>query len=504
MPFLPIAVADFDLEDGSVDGMATLSVHQPILIVVRHRGCPVGTVELPARDRGWTRDAIVGRIDDRLADRLVRRHVARRMLAAPHDASTPLSLTVAVCTRDRPADLASCLESLAALEGPVDVVIVDNAPSGDGAAQVAARFPSFRYVVEPRPGLSRARRRAVAATASDILAFVDDDVTVDRWWGLRLRAPFAADAAVDAVLGLVVPLELAFEAQLRFERHGGFGRGFDRRWFRMDRRAAAHTANTGTMGTGANMAFRRAVFDRVGGFDTALGAGTPSGGGEDLEMLFRVLASGGTIVYEPGALVHHRHRRDLPGLHAQIESWGRGMFAHLAASWTAWPAHRRAMATLGLQLLALYYPRRVVQGLFDPDLDAGLAWAELRGAWSGPSRYRQGRAPAADPPALEARASTMPTRLAAATTTVATIDLSRPVSADFVCPGGRLDLQVVDGARQVGELSIGAGGGRVSALEAIDAVVAHFDTHLLDPSGAARAGVGRMFQTVLDRARDAG
>ncbi len=48
----------------------------------------------------------------------------------------------------------------------------------------------------------------------------------------------------------------------------------------------------GDYGTGANMAFRREVFDRIGPFDPALDVGTPARGGGDLEMFFRVLKHG--------------------------------------------------------------------------------------------------------------------------------------------------------------------------------------------------------------------
>ncbi len=59
--------------------------------------------------------------------------------------------------------------------------------------------------------------------------------------------------------GLVAPLELETRAQLLFENYGGFGRGFEREWTRVDvaagERVARRHGATGKFGTGANMAF---------------------------------------------------------------------------------------------------------------------------------------------------------------------------------------------------------------------------------------------------------
>ena len=72
-----------------------------------------------------------------------------------------------------------------------------------------------------------------------------------------------------AVTGLVLPAELDTEAQVLFERYRSFGRGFvPRRVARENGGPVAHRYGAaGDYGTGANMAFRRAVFERIGPFD---------------------------------------------------------------------------------------------------------------------------------------------------------------------------------------------------------------------------------------------
>ena len=108
----------------------------------------------------------------------------------------------------------------------------------------------------------------------------------------------------------MVPLELETQAQILFEQSGnGLDRGYAPLTFeRAGRfRVRAATSNpaseevrslylTGEFGLGANMAFRTAVLQASGGFDEALGVGTPTRGGEDLAMFVELLMAGTTRV----------------------------------------------------------------------------------------------------------------------------------------------------------------------------------------------------------------
>jgi GT2 family glycosyltransferase len=75
------------------------------------------------------------------------------------------------------------------------------------------------------------------------------------------------------------------------------------------------------------MAFRADAIRRLGGFDVALGAGTAAMGGEDTHAFTRLLRAGGTIVFQPSALVRHHHRRDIDGLRTQFIGYGTGLTA---------------------------------------------------------------------------------------------------------------------------------------------------------------------------------
>ena len=182
------------------------------------------------------------------------------------------SITAAVCTRDRPELLATCLASLVASgAAPGDILVVDNAPSDDRSREVA-RHIGVRYDVEPCPGLDFARNRALQSARSDVVAFVDDDVVVDRHWWETLRAVWHRHPAAGAVNGQILPLELETDAELAFERRGGFRGGNVRACYAgLDLEGNdIYPYGPGMFGAGADMSVRRAAALRLGGFDDAL------------------------------------------------------------------------------------------------------------------------------------------------------------------------------------------------------------------------------------------
>jgi GT2 family glycosyltransferase/SAM-dependent methyltransferase len=296
--------------------------------------------------------------------------------------------------------LRRCLRSLLALDpGPDELVVVDNAPR-DGAARRVAEELAVRYVLEPRPGLSRARNAGIAATGADVVAFTDDDVVVDPGWLGRLLAGFRSPDVM-AVTGLVLPGALDSEAQRMFEDVvGGFGQGFRAwevgpEWFHRHRR---RTPPVWRLGAGASAAFRRAAFDRVGGFDPRLGAGA-AGCSEDSEMWHRLLAGGWRCRYEPAAVAYHFHRDSLPELHHQAYHYMRGHVAALAVQWSRTRQlgePRRALGTLPRHYLGRWVRRLWWQ--FDDPLLASDVRGYLAGLVRAPAMARPPRVPLAPPP----------------------------------------------------------------------------------------------------------
>ena len=107
------------------------------------------------------------------------------------------------------------------------------------------------------------------------------------------------------------------------------GKGFHSRDFCPDRLTVRERLCSQHAGVGANMAIRRDWLAARGGFDTALDVGTPAHGGGDLDMFHRTLAAGGTLRYQPSAIVHHYHRREMRALRRQLYDNGRAFGVYL-------------------------------------------------------------------------------------------------------------------------------------------------------------------------------
>lgn len=238
------------------------------------------------------------------------------------------TLSVVLCTRDRPAQLRRCLDSLARLDDDDhEIVVVDN---NDAASIDAAALPArARLVHEPRRGLDVARNRGAAEAVGAVLAYVDDDCEVDPHWLTALRRAFA-DPAVGLVTGRVRPASLERSTHRSFESYFGFDRGLVRRRFTLWDDRPWYPLWTGLLGTGCNMAMRRGELDRVGGFDERLDVGTRIGGGGDLDVFARLLQAGAIAEYAPDALVWHHHRDDARDLARQFRGYGQASGAYLA------------------------------------------------------------------------------------------------------------------------------------------------------------------------------
>lgn len=380
------------------------------LLVRLHRQ-PLGFVSIALAGEDLSAYAVRTAIRDQLAEPL-ERHLTADGLAIGQGWSTgalsaiacahawpegPHSfVSVVVCTRDRPAILATCLMLLRQVRYQnVEFIIVDNASSTEETRECFVRLVGddqrFRYVREPVPGLSRARNRGLGEAKALYVAFTDDDVQVDPWWLHGIVAGFARDPAAGIVTGLVPPAELDDSAQQFFDRRYSWAAHLEPRVFDLtDHRdeSPLYPYSAGIFGTGANFAVDRELLMGLGGFDEALGAGSPAGGGEDLDAFVRVLRAGRSLVYEPSAIVWHVHRAGDIALRRQLFYYGVGFTAFL----TKYVLNVR---TLGEIATRIPYGIRRGRGVWNP-AEIGpapriLVLAEVVGMLAGPIAYVRGR-----------------------------------------------------------------------------------------------------------------
>jgi cellulose synthase/poly-beta-1,6-N-acetylglucosamine synthase-like glycosyltransferase len=395
----PIRVAVIDVAEPIVDLDCRRECDPPYVaawVLACREGQPLGSIELPLQGSAICAERLERELRARLADGWTRDPVADTTPLARASVVVPTAMS-------RPEQLRRCVRGLTELDHPdYEVIVVDNRPAG--AAPVD--LPGVLVVREPRPGISAARNRGLAAATGEVVAFTDDDVEVDPRWLRALGERFARTPELAAVTGLVVPAELETPAQIFFEQSGnGLDRGyraltFERAGrFQIKRRDLedghdrVHSLyETGELGLGSNMAFRASALRAAGGFDEALGTGTLTRGGEDLAILLELLTRGHRLAYEPGAIVHHTHRATLADLERQIHGYGVGFTAMLTAIALRDPRHFAGLASVVPRWLrSLRDPASAKRASRTVDFPSDLGRTELRGMLAGPVAYLRAR-----------------------------------------------------------------------------------------------------------------
>ncbi len=427
--FEPVALAEVEISESlprleagrAPDG----GTYRRGLVFVRLHAEPLALVEVSFEEDGsLTPDQLARAIWPEVADR-VRSHLADDGVDAPEvlDAGgiaipgggeppcvserveflrNAPDLTVLIPSRDRPERLQRCLDSILASEYPAErvaLIVVDNAPQTDATRLLVESYADrsdIRYLREDATGSASARNRGLREVGTEIVAMTDDDTLVDRHWLTEVARSFERFPRAATVSGLLLPAELDTPPQMWFEQYGGFSRGFDRRLFDLGENQPGDEPlfpwTTGLFGTGNNFAFRTAAIREIGGFDAALGNGTPALGGVDSEILLRTILRGHTIVYEPHAVVHHAHRPDYAALRRQIHAYGAGMVACHLKTLLANPSLTLSFAgKLPTGLRFVLGSGSSKNANKHTDYPRELTWLELRGMLYGPVGYARSR-----------------------------------------------------------------------------------------------------------------
>ncbi len=224
----------------------------------------------------------------------------------------PVSIIVPVYNGER--TIAECLEALLALDYPkrrTQIIVVDN-NSTDNTPDILQQFSGIYYVFEPKLGAYQARNTGVEFAEHDLIAFTDADCIPKPDWLTRLQLPTAnCQPPTDrpAIIGGKVE---AFPASNLIEKY------IDRRKILDQEKMATGERFSLPFFVTANCLVRRAVFEKIGGFDTFFKIAG------DADFCWRAQQAGFSLAYCPEAVVVHKHRSNLLGLYSQSFEYGFG------------------------------------------------------------------------------------------------------------------------------------------------------------------------------------
>ncbi|MEQ9440555.1 MAG: glycosyltransferase [Cyclobacteriaceae bacterium] len=217
------------------------------------------------------------------------------------------TLSIVVCTYNRAVYIGKTLEHL--IQQTIDntdyeVVIVNN-KSTDQTAEICQGFirrnpeAPIQYVLETNQGHSYSRNRGIQESKGEIVAFIDDDAFVHPDFGANIISYFRKHPAVQAIGGKILPVyegkSPAWMSHFLLPLVSALDMGNQARPF------------TGRkFPVGANIAFRKSVFDRYGLFNVALGRiGNGLMGGDEKELIYRLKTNNEPVFYVPDVVVDH-------------------------------------------------------------------------------------------------------------------------------------------------------------------------------------------------------
>jgi glycosyltransferase involved in cell wall biosynthesis len=223
-------------------------------------------------------------------------------------------LSVVVCSYNGSATLRETLEALRKVEYPDFEVIVVNDGSTDSTPEIAVEY-AVRLISTPNRGLSSARNTGMEAATGEIVAYVDDDAYPDPHWLQYLAHAFTTTDFAGVGGPNIPPQGDGMIAESVANAPGG----------------PSHVLTSDQIAEhipGCNMAFRRDALLEVGGFDPVYRAA-----GDDVDLCWKIQASGRKIGFHPSAVVWHHRRNSVKAYWRQQKGYGKAE-ALLEEKWT--------------------------------------------------------------------------------------------------------------------------------------------------------------------------
>lgn len=218
-----------------------------------------------------------------------------------------MQVSIIVCTYNRASSLKSTLDALKAQvfdsADQCEVIVVDNNSTDSTRDTVIAlmhEWKNLKYVFEGKQGLSNARNKGIDVALGEVILFTDDDVLPEPDWMATIVTRMAA-LKLDACGGYIAPIWEKRPPKWLTNRFHGFLA------IRMEREDEYIIRTPSEAPFGANMAFRKEVFKKIGKFDTSRGRkGKILASGEDGELFERIFAAGLRVGFLGSAKVHHK------------------------------------------------------------------------------------------------------------------------------------------------------------------------------------------------------
>ena len=281
-------------------------------------------------------------------------------------------ITIITNTFQRPVDLVekSIRSSLAQRLGPADegieVVLVDQNEIPLRLSEEVESNPRFKHQISRVSAVSMARNSAQYGADCDWLIFCDDDGYLKADYLERLKACWVWHPEVELFAGGIRRTDTG---DFYSRRHA---LGGDMKWF----------WNTKLL-MGSNFAVKRAVFEGLGKFDEAFGAGAPLGSSEETDFAWKAYFAGKKMIFAPELVVFHVPPYALGSIEAEVQKayrYGIGKGALVRK----WLGRGKFWVSLeAVEMLALPLVRMALDAVFLRSNHLRIQWAAFRGRLRG-------------------------------------------------------------------------------------------------------------------------
>jgi glycosyltransferase involved in cell wall biosynthesis len=214
--------------------------------------------------------------------------------------SGDFTVSVVICTRNRPTYIQMTIESILAATSHYEQLVILDQSTEDATEMIVRAFetdPRVAYVRLTSIGLGASRETAIEMIESDIIAFVDDDCTVEPDWLDAPLATYREFPKVAMTFGQVLAVD--------HDTSAGFIPAYH---LVGDNHVRTYRDKRTARGIGANMTVRRASIIELGSFDPSFGA--HFNGCEDGDMTIRTIMAGQEVYECQASVIQHYGYRD--------------------------------------------------------------------------------------------------------------------------------------------------------------------------------------------------